>query len=255
MIKLLLNTVFFVCFGVASVANAQETSTGVSIPVLLEEQADNGSVICSQQGGTGYKLCDSNYASSVLGVVTAKPAVSLGELTLDNEFFVITSGIAEIRISSFNGNIAEGDLLSTSTVKGVAQKASKNGFVLGSALTAYNADNLEDIGTVFVSINIHQTTGFTDVRTNLFEILREGLAAAVLTPLAALRYLLAAIVVVSSFVLAFIYFGKLAKAGIEGIARNPLAHRTIELTVIFHLAITLAIFLVGLGVAYLILVL
>lgn len=250
-----LTTAFLVVAKTYVNVNAQEVSSGVAIPVLLDATADNGSVICSVPEGTGYTQCNQDYQPSMYAIITTNPAVSIGELTLENEFYAISSGIAEVRVSSINGNIAEGDLLTTSNTSGVAQKASKNNFVLGTALTAFSSENQSDIGTVFVSINIHQATGFTDVRTNLLEILREGVTAAVLTPIAALRYILAALVVISSFVLAFVYFGKLARAGIEAIGRNPLAHRTIELTVVFHLAITIAIFLVGLGVAYLILVL
>lgn len=236
---------------------AQISSSSVALPIsILDEQVLEGDLVCA--GEEGYRLCDDSYKSSIFGVVTDHPAASFEEATASaqDQRFVVAEGKTQVNVTTVNGNIAAGDLLTSSRERpGSAQKATRNGYVMGMALENYESTDPQAVGSVLVSVNVHQTTVFTDVSSNLFAALREGLAAPVLTPLAALRYFLAAVVVITSFVLGFIYFGRLAKTGIEAIGRNPLARLQIQSTVILNIVLMLAIFLVGLALAYLILVL
>jgi F0F1-type ATP synthase membrane subunit c/vacuolar-type H+-ATPase subunit K len=236
----------------ASLILAQTTGTGVGITFTLTGQEENGSIICSTT--QGYKACDITYDTSILGIVSDTPAVGIMNTTnSDNSHLILSSGKAQVRVNGANGAIKAGDYITTSSTAGVGMKASRNGYVLGTALEDANVATKDDIKTILVGLDIHPTTAFTDSRSNLFELLRQGISAPLLTPLDAFRYVLAALVTVSSFVLAFIYFGRLAKAGVEAIARNPLAHRTIQLSVFIHLGVMVLIFLFGLGIAYLIL--
>ncbi len=229
-------------------ANAQDIGTGVAIPVKIAENANEGSLICSSS--TGYRLCDSANSDSIFGVVVASPSANFGEIADIDEKFVLTNGIAKVRIKE-NTQIQSGDLISISDTPGVGSKASKNGFVVGNAIEELQSTQNES--SVFVTIGIHYTTAFTDSRSNLFQILSDALRTPVLTPLTALRYIVAAAVVISSFILAFIFFGRIAKAGIESVARNPLAKSRIQFIVLINTLITVAIFIVGLGLAYIIL--
>ena len=117
------------------------------------------------------------------------------------------------------------------------------------------APDASDEGTILMNINIAQTTSFTDARSNLLEVLRSGISAPVLTPLAVIRYLLAAIVLIASFVLGFIYFGRMARTGVEAVGRNPLASRTIQINIFVNLLLMLIIIGIGLALSYLILTL
>jgi hypothetical protein len=72
--------------------------------------------------------------------------------------------------------------------------------------------------------------------------------------LASLRYLLAIIVAVMAFGLGFVYFGRVAKGGVEALGRNPLAGRAIQLSVLMNLILTVAIMVGGLVLAYIILI-
>lgn len=231
--------------------HAQVTSNSVAVPVIVEgDGVIPGSVICTAEGN--FVMCDSTYSSNVYGVLTALPAASFESDPVDNQHLVATNGEVVVRVNTGNGTIQEGDLITTSDVAGVAQKASRNGYILGLAQEDFAGDSE---GTIVVSIDIHPTTAFTDVRSNLLEALREGLAAPILTPLAALRYILSALVTITSFVLGFVYFGRFAKTGIEAIGRNPLARWQIQGSVIFNLILMAIIFGLGLALSYLILVL
>lgn len=252
-LSLTLASCLFLLLSVHSVS-AQSGQTGVAIPVTITgEQPQEGDIICT--GKTGYAICKDTYSTSMFGVLTTAPAAAFESAPQPDRYLVLTYGRALVRVSNKNGVIKKGDLLTSTAVSGVAGRASKNGYVLGLALDDYAPQNPDDVGLLAVSLNIHPTTIFIDVRSNLLEALREGLAAPVLTPLAALRYMLAALVTIASFMLGFVYFGRLARTGIEAIGRNPLARLQIQTSVIINLVLMTIIFLGGLGLSYFILVL
>lgn len=252
-IFILLIVSFLFIFNSDAYAQDSQASFGIAVPAPIESGVPDGSIICSSQGT--YKPCEFAFETGIVGVVTDNPAMSFQFVNLTDSSYLISSGVASIRISSINGSIKKGDLLTSSTIAGVGQKADKNGYVLGIAMEDYESNDPQAISTIQILVNIHPTTAFTDARSNLVEILRQGLSAPLLTPLAALRYVLAAIVVISAFLLGFVYFGRVAKAGVEGVARNPLASGKIEFTVIMHVILTMVIVAVGFGIAYFILAL
>ncbi len=168
---------------------------------------------------------------------------------------VVTSGRAFVRVSAANGAIEVGDFVTSSKTPGVAIKATQNGYVLGKAQEAYSSGNADDIGKILVLLNIAPTVQLTSVGQNLLALLTKGISLASLDALSYLRYLLAAIMVVVSFLLGFIYFGRVVRAGIESMGRNPLAARAIQFSVLLNIVILIVIIGVGLAVAYFILVL
>ena len=236
------------------IAKAQIGSLGVAQPVELNiEDAQNGDILCTQQGG--FILCDREYDPSIYGVITDNPAIAFESVDIPNSRLVMRTGDAIVRVTSRNGNIEIGDLITTSDVPGVGMKAALNGFALGMALEAYSSDDTEAIGDVLVSINIHPVSSFAGDRSNLVANIRQALSAPVISPLASLRYLLAFLIAIMSFALGFLYFGRVVRTGVEAVGRNPLASRTIQIAVIINILITIVIVFTGLGVAFLILIL
>ncbi len=248
-------SLLIVFFGLATThAFAQSAQMGVALSVVVNGTAPkDGDVICTGKGG--YVLCSDTYSTAMFGVVTSAPAAAFQGAPQANQYLALTYGKAFVRVSAKAGTIKKGDLLTSSKDPGVATKASKNGYVLGLALEDYAPSNTDQVGTIAVSLDIHPTTIYIDVRSNLLEALREGLSAPILTPLAALRYILAAIVTIASFILGFVHFGRLARAGVEAIGRNPLARVQIQGSVLINLILMAIIFGGGLGLSYLILVL
>lgn len=229
---------------------AQVTATDVAQQVQLTKEVTNGTVLCFLKEGIG--PCTFSYDSGLYAVSTESPAGNIAEIgtPAPNSFFVVQKGTALVRVSTANGPIVNGDFLTSSNVEGVAQKASDNGFVLGQALEDYSG---EGEGLIQVSLNVHQTTAFADVRSNLFELIRRGISAPVLTPLSVLRYILSTVVLITSFILGFVYFGRMARVSVEAIGRNPLASRTIQFSIVLNIFVMLVIFCIGLALAYLIL--
>ncbi len=239
-------------FGAAPAPVAAQNISSIAISIPITGDVKDGNIVCSDQNG--YSLCNKEYQSSIYGIVTLNPSISINN-TAAGMYAVSTVGIVNVLVSGKNGNIKKGDLITTSTDSGVGEKATKNGFVLGSADQDYSPANPTDTALMAVAINIHQTVDLADFRTNLLSVLQNGLTGITLSPIAILRYLAAAIMVIISFVLGFVYFGRVTKAGVEAIGRNPIARGTIQSSIVFHIVLTLGIAAVGLIIAYLILVL
>ena len=232
--------------------NAQEIGTGIAIAIDLEGGED-GDLICAAQGG--YTKCNKINDSSMYGIITDNPSAKFEVAGLNNPRYVLTSGKANLKVTSANGNIQEGDFVASSDRAGIGQKASESGFVLGTALETYESGDSNAVGKILVSISIHPEVGLGTARTNLLQVIRQGASGAILEPLDSFRYLIAALVVISSFIMGFIYFGRVARSGVEAIGRNPLASRIIQFNMILHIVMSIVIVLIGLAIAYLILIL
>ena len=188
------------------------------------------------------------------GVIVDQSTLQITDTEIENGKLVITRGIAAVRVTSSNGDIKKGNFLTSSNTEGLAQLASKNGYVLGTALEDMTSGN-DGTGIVQAVINIHPASGMNkSTSSNLIQFIRDGLTVPVFEPLESFRYLLAGIMVIIAFTLGLLYFGKSSRAGIEAIGRNPLAKSTIQFTTILNVLLTIVIVGVGLLVAYFILI-
>ncbi len=229
---------------------AQDLTEGVAHSIsLADTNVVDGDIISSTD--KGFIRTKTSYDPLMYGVISDNPAVSIENRGLSEGRLVMTTGIAIVRVSTKNGSIQKGDFITSSEELGVGQKADKSGYILGTALENYDAG---EVGKILVSLNIRFNSSLNP-RTNLIETVKLGIAAPFLTPLGSLRYLLAALIAVASFTLAFVSFGRVAKTGVEALGRNPLASRLIEVTVVVNVLLTVGIMLVGLFIAYLILTL
>lgn len=242
----------FLSFYLPASVYGQVTSSGIAQTVPLNQNVVEGDIICAYE--TGLAKCNQEYDSALYGVYTTNPAAIMEDPEMENGKPVVRDGLTQVRVNGQGGPIANGDLVTSSSTEGVGMKANANGFVLGTALDDYNPSNTEDTKTIQVLVNIHPATTLSGSRGNLIQFIRKGAAVPVFQPIESLRYLLAIIIILISFTLGLIYFGRASRAGIEAIGRNPLAKRVIQLTVFLNIVLTLVIVLVGLAIAYLVLV-
>lgn len=231
---------------------AQVDSLGVALPVNIQDEVGGGDVLCTYE--SAITKCDQIYDPAIYGVVTDSPPLSFTSVDLPSAPLVIQKGDVIVKVSTVNGSIKSGDLVTTSEIPGVAMKASLNGFALGIALEGFESTDPNDIGQILVSLNIHPTSSFVGSRSNLISNIRQAISAPIVAPLDSFRYLLAFIVALISFALGFVYFGRVVKTGVEAIGRNPLASRTIQATVIVNIIVTVVIVVTGLAIAVLILI-
>lgn len=222
----------------APVSSTAEVGEGIGIPVpVADDDVEEGDIISFSSGA--YRLSDQPYDSAMFGVVSLDPALSIGSAPKEGEVPVMSNGRARVRVSSINGVIRSGDYVTTSLIPGIGAKGDGFGYVVGIALEDWGDANQEHIGTIALALNIHPVTPLTRIAAK---------------PLETLRYLLAFIVAASAIISGLVYFGKVARSGVEALGRNPLAARTIEFGIVVNLALTVGIIIVGLTISYLIVI-
>lgn len=236
------------------VTATSSASIGVAVYVPVTDDVVDTNVICSTEGGDNMP-CTREYDPNMLGVLTENPSVFIGVASPSaGTKAVISSGQAEVLVSSQNGDIKAGDFITSSRTKGVAQKATKSGFILGSAMEDYSNSDTSQTGKILVTLSIRPAVLKAGAGLNLLQVIKDGVQGAFESPLSALRYTVAALIVSVVFIYGFIHFGKVAKSGVESIGRNPLATKSIQAGVIMNMGVIIAIMGASIFVAYLILV-
>jgi F0F1-type ATP synthase membrane subunit c/vacuolar-type H+-ATPase subunit K len=230
---------------------AQENYSGFGMSIQLSERnAPEGSIISGTN--EGYKISNKEYDSGMYGIISKTPAISLENSPSAGFTYVIYDGQTRVLISTANGPIKKNDLITSSETPGVGMKAIVNGFVIGTALQDFSGP---ENGMILINVNPHYDNSFSQgVNRNIFSILSTARQSAYLSPLEALRYVIAGLIALLGFVIGFIYFGRVAQKGVEAVGRNPLAGRTIEFSVLLNVGLTALIIIVGLMIAYLILI-
>ncbi|MBI2008707.1 hypothetical protein HYS82_03575 [Candidatus Amesbacteria bacterium] len=230
-----------------------EQSAGLATSQMVDDQeVSDGDVLCY----TGEKIvrCSQEYQVDIYGVFSENPALALEEREAGGKGLMLGSGKTAVKVSAENGEIKKGDFITSSKRAGVAVKATRSGNVLGVALEDYSSEDKSSIGKIKTQIDIRLAVVVASARTNVLENLKQSLLAPSLSSFASLRYVLAIIVVIITFVLGFVYFGKVARSGVEAMGRNPLASRMVAVGVVLNLGLTVAIMGGGLLTAYAILV-
>ena len=217
-----------------AVSEPEFDSADISIIAPIEnDDVSSGDIVSLVDGK--YQLSQTKYDNRLFGVVNAKPAVTIGVPDLEKGFPVISQGVSLVRVSTINGEILKGDYITSSLIPGIAAKAEGYGHILGVALEDYKNSDPEKVGAVPVSVRVREVTPLTYFVTS---------------PTKTLRYLLAFVIAASSVIVGLVYFGKVARTGVEALGRNPLAARFIELGVFLNLLLTLGIIVLGAVIAY-----
>jgi len=244
-------------FAQSSTSNNSQSVQGAAtlgVAYLMNIKGKNikdGSVISG--GRNAAQLTTVTYDPQVLGIVSRNAAILINTSSTPNGTPVVSQGTVYILVSTKNGVIKNGDLLASSTIPGIAVKAVKEGYVLGTALEDYSDTNANHTGLIAADINLHYFNSKPTFPGTLTDIFKIALLPTKDSPAAIFKYIVAAGVVLGSFVLAFLTFGRTAAKGIEALGRNPAASKIIHLGIIFNVMIIGFIILAGLTVAFLIL--
>src|SRR4030042_2286186 len=135
--KTLLFTYFLiVAVLVPSSVRAQEAIVGFGESYQIDgDNIKSGSLVCFKE--SKYGLCNEEYSIEMVGVVNDDTAIVLKNTEITNSHLVSDSGKAYVRVLNVDGEIKTGDYLTSSSVPGVAKKATHNGYVIGTALEDY----------------------------------------------------------------------------------------------------------------------
>ena len=216
-----------------------------AVRITSESPIPDGAIIVSS--GDGFQQSNEAYQQTLYGVVVYDPAVLLNQSDDPSSYPVVTTGNVRVLVTTQNGEIRKGDYITSSDREGVGMKASRSGYVLGSALEdLVLSDNVTD-GYVLVGLRTQNYIAPANLQSNLQDIFDISATAAYQQPVAVFRYVVAALVVILSIFLGIFYFGRIAASGVEALGRNPLAGGRIQISII--MSVLLAIMVVGSGVA------
>lgn len=245
-------------FAQATQVSSQEVEGAATLGVarmveVKDDNIKNGSILSASERGT--ILSDTAYDPQVMGVVSRDAAIILSKTRDGSEKGVpiISVGTVYVLVSSKDGPIKKGDLITSSTMPGVAVKAVKSGYVLGTALEDYNDSDPKKSGLIAADLDLHYFNSKPTFPGTLSDILKVALLPTKEAPTPVFKYVVAAAVVLGSFALTFLTFGRTAAKGVEALGRNPAASRIIHLGIIFNIGICVVIIGVGMVVAFLIL--
>jgi hypothetical protein len=216
-----------------------------------DKNIKDGSILSGSPKGA--ILSDTPYDSQVLGVVARDAAILINAQSGDRVAPVISVGTVYLLVSTKDGAIKKGDMIATSTMPGVGVKAIKSGYVLGTALEDYNNPNPKKVDKIAVDLALQYFNSKSVLPGSLSDILKIALLPTKDSPSPIFKYIVAGGVVLSSFILGFLSFGRTAAKGIEALGRNPAAGKIIHLGIIFNVGIVVVIVFAGLAVSFLIL--
>lgn len=236
----------------ASIQSISDGTLGVAHMVEVKDKnIPDGSILSLSDKGP--ILSSTPYDPQVIGIVSRDAAIVLGDDTSENGVPVVSTGTVYVLVSNKAGAIKKGDLITTSTTAGVGEKATDAGYILGDALEDYTNTDPSKPGEIAINLNLHYFNTKPTLTGSLSDIFKIALLPTKEGPSSIFKYIISAVVVISSFVLGFLSFSRAASQGVEALGRNPSASKIIHLGIIFNVSITISIVLAGLTVAFLIL--
>jgi hypothetical protein len=251
LLKLSLIALIFLSLPLQQAAAATISSIGIAnyFPISASHVED-GDIIISN--GRGYYLSDGIYDPRVSGVVTTNPAIVLRSNDTKGAYPVVYTGMVNVKVSGVNGNIKRGDYITTSAVPGTGMKATKTGYVIGTADDDVRFAKPNDTQLVTVALNFHFLQLGSPVSSSLLDVFSLSRLAAYEQPLRVFQYVMASIILLASFVFGFLIFAKVVNTGVEALGRNPLAGKMIQLSILFNVILIIVIIMTGVSLAYIV---
>lgn len=118
----------------------------------------------------GVRPTSGAYDSKTVGVISTKPGSVLGSgADAGNGGAPVPlalSGRVPVKVTTENGPINPGDLLTASSTPGVAMRASKAGPVIGQAMTSYDGEGVGEV-TVFIKTSYSNGLGSAELAGNI----------------------------------------------------------------------------------------
>lgn len=244
----------FLSFIFAQTSFAQTVNSGVANYVTIpDKNVKDGDIVSSN--AKGYRLANKPYDAGTYGVIFLNPSVSIDVTNGSQNYPVVTTGKGLVNVTTSNGTIKIGDPITASTTPGKGMKSTQPGYVIGIALENYTEKDPKKVGSILIALESryeYPPASGTGATSRFLEIFNLTAAASYQQPSLFIKYAISALVIVTTFVIGFFTFGRIASNGITALGRNPLAARIIQIGIVLNVLIALAIVFSGLFLAYLI---
>jgi hypothetical protein len=215
---------------------------------IADNSVVSGDIVISSQ--TGIKKTDISYDNKIIGVIVGSPLIVLKDQDPSKKA-ILSAGESIVNVTNFNGEIKRSDYVTTSPLSGKGMRAVKSGYVVGIALedTSYTGQTQTvqgrsvKVGTVKLAVKIEYAE-ITTARNNVqfLDSLSQVLLRTTQDPekfVDLLRYLIAGLIAIIAFSVGFISTARAFTKTIESLGRNPLAQKSIYVSVGIHVALTI----------------
>lgn len=246
--------------------------TTVASPILISGSANNGDIVSYHSDADLFRPSGSFADESMFGVIVDDPVLYLeSQLALvEGARPVVRHGEVMVNVSTLGGDIHAGDIITTSPIIGIGQKAARQDatYILGFALDRMILNGEKVVvdgkevylGTVPVALRIGPfltqegisfvTAGKEYVnQAGGFGGFTEVVRSEEVTGFKVLRYVLAALIAMTSIIVSVARFSDAFRQGVVSVGRNPLARSQIRAMLFWNVVMILAVSGAGLGVA------
>lgn len=110
----------------------------------------------------------SPYQTGLIGIISTNPGITLDSSAKTDadhpyRYPLALQGRVPVNVSTNNGPIQAGDNITSSSIPGVAMKASSSGQIIGKALESYTNNNPNDVGKIMVFVNLTYQSNPTNI--------------------------------------------------------------------------------------------
>ena len=249
----------FLVSGSSAFAQLQGVEITSVFTVADKKAADGDILIMSDKG---LVRADVEFDSHLFGVLQKQPVMSYRRIDNAGQP-VARTGIAEVNVTTLAGPIASGDYITSSPVAGKGQKAARNGYVIGRALSALKDGQGQQMdyagkkitsGKVTVALKAEYADELGGVRSasRVADMLGSTLFTSLQSPDKfgmIIRYIAAGLVSLAALLIGFFTFSRSLAKSVEAIGRNPLAKTSIYLSLGINIFFTIIITALGIAAA------
>ena len=234
-------------------------------------QTDPGTIVQLDPNNSNQVLLVSqNSIDRMFGVVIPANSANLtiGNTKNTSQVYVTNYGTQQVLVSNQNGPINVGDYVSISSINGVGDKATnQQSVVLGRAEAAFNgssnvisSDQLTTSSNQKISVNIGEIPVVLNISSNPLLSSSTSNSQSLITklskannhkPVSQIRVYLGIVIIVIGAIMAITILYSGVRNGLLSIGRNPLAKRTIIIDLIRLVGISILVFVISVGLAYL----
>lgn len=240
-------------------ASAQLSGVGVvtSLPVTDSQAVDGDILVMTNKG---LARTSDPYDSRLFGVLQKAPVINYKPIDNTGQP-VARTGIAEVNVTTAGGAISPGDYITSSTTLGKGQKATKPGYVIGTAIDPLPAGSggQPASGQIAVALEIQYYNPYGGLNITsapgFLAPLGTAFFANIQDPqkfVQTIKYMIAGLAFLGALFLGFISFSRSLAKSVEAMGRNPLAKNSIYATIVLNIVLTIVLTLIGALAAYII---
>lgn len=183
-------------------------------------------------------LADLDNTQRLVGVLDDLPLL---ELDGDNkQVQVVTGGVTYVLVSNINGEIKNGDKVTTSPIRGIGMKAVESSIILGTAQADFSSDGSAEqsitqkdgsnktvsINTIPIQVNVAFYQAPTE-QTNLPPILNDLASTVAGREVSPVRIIVALLILLVALISMAVLLYSSVKSSVISIGRNPLSEHAV----------------------------